>query len=116
MTKEKILEKLEQMIYEPEHTSTVCWCNPIMMKEEDGKIKKQISDTEKKINAINDKAKFFIDKLKSQIKPETKNGLTFSELVAIVENSRQIQIDREMKLFEFHRIYELELKKWKNAK
>jgi hypothetical protein len=66
--------------------------------------------------AINSKTQFFVDKLKSSQQEEKKGGITFSELVAIVENSRKIQIDREMKLFEFHRIYELELKKWKTAK
>ena len=66
--------------------------------------------------AINHKIEFFADKLKPLTKEEKKDGLTFPELIAIVENSRAIQIDREMKVFEFHRVYELELKKWKNAK
>lgn len=46
---------------------------------------------------------------------ENDNGISFSELIVIVENSRSIAIDREMKLIEFKQIYDLELKKWQTS-
>jgi hypothetical protein len=64
---------------------------------------------------INSKAEFFINKLQA-IKPsKSEDSITFSELVAIVESSRGIAIDREIKLFEFHKIYKQELKKWQQT-
>lgn len=70
----------------------------------------------KQLERINKKAKFYIDKLKVISQKEKNNGITFPELVVMVESSRGINIDREMKLFEFHRIYELELKRWQKEK
>ena len=63
---------------------------------------------------INDRVKFWVDKLE-QLPKEKNEGITFSELVALVENSRGVHIDRNLKLFEFHRIYQLELKKWQQT-
>lgn len=76
---------------------------------------KEFEYTENDINRINDKAKFYIDKINALPKPKEEKGITFNELIAIVENSRGITIDREMKVFEFHKIYELELKKWQTS-
>ena len=61
---------------------------------------------------------FYIDKINQIEKSNQKSekGITFNELIAIVENSRKIVIDRQMKVFEFYKIYELELKKWQTAK
>jgi hypothetical protein len=74
---------------------------------------KDFEGTEEDIKKINDKAKFFIDKIKSMPKPKD-SGLSFADIVTIVENSRGINVDRSMSVFEFYKIYELELKKWKN--
>jgi hypothetical protein len=78
---------------------------------------KKFEGTEADIKRINDKAQFFIDKI-NQLQKNNKQsdkGITFNELIAIVENSRKIVIDREMKVFEFFKIYELELKKWQTS-
>ena len=70
--------------------------------------------TDENFELLRKKAKFFSDKLKD-VPVKQEEGITFSELIAMVENSRGIQIDRKMKLFEFHKIYELELKKWQTS-
>lgn len=76
---------------------------------------KKWEGTEADIKSINDKAQFLIEKINQLQKPNKENekGITFNELIAIVENSRNISIDRQMKVFEFYKIYELELKKWR---
>ncbi|MFW6326731.1 MAG: hypothetical protein ACOC2F_00305, partial [Bacteroidota bacterium] len=74
--------------------------------------KKDFKPTDENFKLINDKAEFFINKLKSIPNKSKKEGLSFSEIVAMVENSRGVPIDRKMKLFQFKRIYDIELKKW----
>lgn len=57
------------------------------------------------------------DRLKSKMdilnEPVTdnKNGITFGRLFIIVEASRGIPIDREIKLFQFKELYDIELEK-----
>ena len=63
----------------------------------------------KNYELINRKAEFFINKLRVLQKDSTpKDSISFGELVAIIESSRGIAIDRKMKLIEFHKIYEQE--------
>ena len=78
---------------------------------------KKFEGTESDINRINDKAQFYIDKINhlQKVNQKSDKGITFNELIAIVENSRKIVIDRQMKVFEFYKIYELELKKWQTS-
>lgn len=53
------------------------------------------------------------DMLKALDKPkEQEAGITFTELVARVEASRDLTIDRNISLFEFKTIYDLEIEKW----
>ena len=78
--------------------------------------KNDFKPTDENFKLINDKAEFFINKLKSIPDKGKKEGLSFSEIVAMVENSRGIPIDRNMKLFQFKRIYDIELKKWQENK
>jgi hypothetical protein len=48
-------------------------------------------------------------------KPEEK-GVSFSELVALIENSRGIPIDRNITLWDFKQIHDLEITKWQQSK
>jgi len=41
-----------------------------------------------------------------------KDGLSFSQLVIVVETSRGVNISRDTRLFEFYKMYEIELEKW----
>jgi len=78
--------------------------------------KKDFESKPENFKLINDKAEFFINKLKSIPDKGKKEGLGFSEIVAMVENSRGVSIDRKIKLFQFKRIYDIELKKWQENK
>ena len=52
-------------------------------------------------------------KMKGMATPKAKGeGMSFVEVVQAVELSRNIPIDRQIKLFEFHTMYKTELKKW----
>lgn len=33
------LKEFRKLIYEPEHTSTVCWCDPLFFKQRSGRLK-----------------------------------------------------------------------------
>ena len=55
------------------------------------------------------------DKLKNAVSPIKKEGVTFVDLIGMVEMSRNIPIDRKIKLFEFYKMYQTELKKWNNG-
>lgn len=53
------------------------------------------------------------DKIQGMGVPQQqKEGMSFVEVVQAVELSRNIPIDRQIKLFEFHTMYKTELKKW----
>jgi len=41
-----------------------------------------------------------------------KDGISFSQLVIIVETSRGVNISRATKLFEFYKMFKIELEKW----
>lgn len=66
------------------------------------------------LNRIVKKNSFILDKLKMLMPVETKkqDGITFTQAVAYVEGSKELSIDRNMKLFEFKILYDIELKKW----
>jgi len=51
-------------------------------------------------------------KIMSQNTPEKKESITFNQLVIMVESSRGLPINRETKLFEFKKMYDIELEKW----
>jgi len=59
-----------------------------------------------------------VDRLSDKIKimsnntPEKKESITFNQLVIMVESSRNIPINRNTKLFEFKKMYDIELEKW----
>lgn len=51
-------------------------------------------------------------KIKTLLIPQKDNGISFSQLVVIVETSRGIAISQKTKLFRFYEMYKLELEKW----
>jgi len=51
-------------------------------------------------------------KIMSQNATEKKESITFNQLVIMVESSRNIPINRNTKLFEFKKMYDIELQKW----
>lgn len=51
-------------------------------------------------------------KIMSQNTPEKKESITFNQLVIVVESSRNIPINRKTKLYEFKKMYDIELEKW----
>jgi len=58
-----------------------------------------------------------INRLKEKIqilnKPtDKKDGVSFSETILLIEDSRGIEISRNIKLYEFKTMYDKELKKW----
>lgn len=71
---------------------------------------KDISQLEpilKKINFLKEKISSIPDTAISKDK-----GLSFADVVILIESSINRYIDREMKLYEFKKIYDIELKKW----
>ncbi len=58
------------------------------------------------INRLNDKLAAI-----SPSKADSK-GIEFAKLVAIVETSRTIPIDRSTTLYEFYELYKIEIEKW----
>lgn len=71
------------------------------------------------LKRISDKYAFFGDKLsllipnKKTNKP--KESMTFIDVVLLTELSRGLQIDRNILLYDFHRMFRTELKKWTNG-
>jgi len=67
---------------------------------------------------ITDENQRILDKLKmiTPVEKKQDKGIGFGELVLIVESSRGMAIDRKMKLWEFKKIYDIELKKWQTQK
>jgi hypothetical protein len=55
------------------------------------------------------------DKMKILSVPNKKEGISFSKLINIVEVSRGITIDRNIKLFQFKDMYDTEIEKWNKA-
>jgi len=51
-------------------------------------------------------------KIMSNVSPDKKESITFNQLVIMVESSRNIPINRNTKLFEFKKMYDIELEKW----
>jgi hypothetical protein len=70
------------------------------------------------LNLITAESNRFNDKIEilKPLKPlkSTNDGIPFVKLVRIVEISRSINIDREIKLYEFYGMYKTELEKWNN--
>ncbi len=68
------------------------------------------------LNKLVSEANRLTEKIKLLERPqketEDKNSIGFAQLVVIVESSRGIPIDRKIKLFEFKKMYEIELEKW----
>lgn len=57
------------------------------------------------------------DKIK-MLQPGTKQNdksITFNQLVIMVETSRGLPIDRNIKLYEFKKMYDIELTKWRKT-
>ena len=67
---------------------------------------------------VTDENMRILDKLRMLQPFEKKNGksLSFGDLLLLVETSRGMAIDRKMKLWEFKKMYDLELKKWQTQK
>jgi hypothetical protein len=63
-----------------------------------------------------------IEKILDQLKvlafvPENKdNSITFSKLVALIENSRGVPVERSMTLWDFKQIHDIEIEKWQQSK
>ena len=55
------------------------------------------------------------DKLSVEDTTTDSEGLTFEETVQLIETSRGLPIDRNMKLYSFHVMYVNESKKWANG-
>jgi len=51
-------------------------------------------------------------RIMSQNAPDKKESITFNQLVIMVESSRGLPINRNTKLFEFKKMYDIELAKW----
>ena len=52
-------------------------------------------------------------KMKGMTTPKAKGeGMSFIDVLQLVEISRNIQINRQLILFEFYKMYKTELKKW----
>jgi hypothetical protein len=67
------------------------------------------------IQLIVDESNRLADKIKALRPQHTQSkekSITFSQLVIIVETSRGLPIDRRTKLYEFKKMYEIELQKW----
>ena len=69
------------------------------------------------LNKLVSEANRLTDKIKLLERPpknehENKNSIGFAQLVVIVESSRGVHIERKTKLFEFKKMYEIELEKW----
>jgi len=61
------------------------------------------------IGRINDKLSF--------INPVSeKEGIEFAKLVALIETSRGLPIDRSITLYEFYELYTIEIEKWQQKK
>ena len=69
----------------------------------------------KDLKRVTDENNRILDKLKIISKPMNGETIAFSDLVVMVETSRKIPIDRDMKLWEFKKVYDLELKKWQQT-
>ncbi|MCK5605271.1 hypothetical protein KAR91_25490 [Candidatus Pacearchaeota archaeon] len=69
------------------------------------------------LKLITDKYAFYGDKLPLLIprNNEAKESMTFIDVVLLTEISRGLQIDRNILLYDFHRMYKTELKKWTNG-
>lgn len=62
-----------------------------------------------------------IDRLLDMLKvldsqTDNEDGIGFSELVALIENSRGIPINRDITLWDFKQIHDIEVKKWQQQK
>lgn len=62
-----------------------------------------------------------IEKILDQLKviafvPKDENSITFSKLVALIENSRGIPISRNITLWDFKQIHDIEIEKWQQNK
>jgi len=63
-----------------------------------------------------------IEKILDQLKviafvPESnQNSITFSKLVALIENSRGVPVERSMTLWDFKQIHDIEIEKWQQSK
>ena len=70
------------------------------------------------LERIAKKNAFILEKLKilMPVESDRKNeSITFTKLVTLVEGSRELPLDRNIKLFEFKEIYDIELKKWQQT-
>lgn len=71
------------------------------------------------LKLITDENTRILEKIQILTPKETvkkENTITFNDLVLIIETSRNMAIDRKMKLWEFKKVYDLELKKWQTQK
>ncbi len=69
------------------------------------------------IKLIVDESNRIADKIK-MLQPQPKQNdksITFNQLVIIVETSRGLPIDRNIKLYEFKKMYDIELEKWRRT-
>ena len=58
-----------------------------------------------------------LDQLKVlDFKPKDDSGVSFSSLVALIENSRGVPIERSMTLWDFKQIHDIEIAKWQQSK
>lgn len=85
--------------------------------EEPKKIYKELFGKEPKttedLNKIVSEIGRLSDKLKIYDVPKDKQpSIDFSDLIPMIEQSRGISIDRNMTLYEFKKIHDLEVKKW----
>lgn len=68
------------------------------------------------LKMLTNEAQRINDKMTIMSAPKkTDNGISFSKLINIVETSRGIPIDRNIKLFQFKEMYDTELEKWNKA-
>lgn len=68
------------------------------------------------LKLLTDEAQRINDKMTILNAPKKDDkGVSFSKLINIVETSRGIPIDRNIKLFQFKEMYDTELEKWNKA-
>jgi len=67
------------------------------------------------LKLLTDEANRINDKILINNQPKKESDISFSKLVDIVESSRNVHIDRNIKLFLFKEMYDIELEKWNKA-
>ena len=73
-------------------------------------------ETTEDLNLIVDRINKIIDQLSIIDNKPEKENISFSKLVALIEGSRGIPIDRNITLWDFKQIHDIEIEKWQQSK